>query len=126
MSEPDEGKEYIARLMAVMEKHIAFSKTRSEWKMTPMYKEDDLTRSDMHGMEVIASWLAFPQGLRIGLMDDTSSLIRLKTLSHFYIASNCYAASPERSSAANRCTHASSMLSTPPLFLYPQGRVERH
>ena len=60
MSEPDEGKEYIARLMAVMEKHIAFLEDALGMKMTPMYKEDDLTRSDMHGMEVVASRLAFP------------------------------------------------------------------
>ena len=50
-------------------------------KMTPMYKEDDLTRSDTDGMEVIASGWRFLQGLRnrAGWMTPSSS-IRLKTL----------------------------------------------
>jgi hypothetical protein len=84
MSEPDEGKEYIARLMAVMEKHIAFLEDALGMKMTPMYKEDDLTRSDMHGMEVIASRLAFPSRTsESGWMDDTLLFDTLEDLVTF-------------------------------------------
>jgi|SRR4030095_1192396 hypothetical protein len=84
MSELDEGREYVARLVATMEKHIAFLEDALGMKMTPMYKEEDLTRSDIHGLEVIASRLVFPSRTsESGWMDDTLLFDTLEDLVKF-------------------------------------------
>ena len=84
MSEVHEGREYVARLVATMEKHIAFLEDALRMKMTPMYKEEDLTRSDMHGMEVIASRLVFPSRTSAsGWMEETLLFDTLEDLVTF-------------------------------------------
>jgi hypothetical protein len=43
MSEPDEGREHVARLLAAMERHTAFLEGAIGIEMTPVFREDDLT-----------------------------------------------------------------------------------
>jgi hypothetical protein len=84
MGELHEGREYVAHLLATMEEHIAFLEDALGMKMTPMYKEDDLTRSEMHGMEVIPSRLVFPsRTAESGWMDDTLLFDTLEDLVTF-------------------------------------------
>jgi hypothetical protein len=84
MGELHEGREYIARLLATMEEHIAFLEDALGMKMTPMYKEEDLTRSDIHGMEVIPSQLVFPSRTSAsGWMEDTLHFDTLEDLATF-------------------------------------------
>ena len=84
MNEPNEAKEYTARLLAAMKKHIAFLEEALGIAMRPMYKEDDLTRSDIHGLEVIASRLVFPSRTSAsGWMDDTLLFDTLEDLVTF-------------------------------------------
>jgi hypothetical protein len=84
MSELDEGREYTARLMAAMKKHIAFLEDALGIEMRPMYKEDDLTRSEMHSLEIIPSRLVFPSRTsESGWMDDTLLFDTLEDLVTF-------------------------------------------
>ena len=72
MSESDEGREHIARLMVALENHTAFLEGAIGIDMTPMFKEDDVILSEIPGMDVIACRLVFPSRTsESGWMDDT-------------------------------------------------------
>jgi len=84
MSELDEGREYADRLVAAMKKHMAFLEEALGMKMTPMYKEEELTHSDLHGLEVIPSRLVFPSRTSAsGWMEDTLLFDTLEDLVTF-------------------------------------------
>ena len=58
--------------LVAMEKHIAFLEGAIGIEMTQLYKEDDLTLSEIPGMDVIACRLVFPSRTsESGWMDDT-------------------------------------------------------
>jgi hypothetical protein len=84
MSELDEGREYADRLIAAMKKHMAFLEEALGIKMTPMYKEDELTRSDLHSLEIIPSRLVFPSRTSAsGWREDTLLFDTLEDLVTF-------------------------------------------
>ena len=84
MSEVDEGREYADRLIATMQKHMAFLEEALGIEMRPMYKEDELTRSDMHDLEIIPSRLVFPSRTSAsGWMEDTLLFDTLEDLVTF-------------------------------------------
>ena len=84
MSELDEGRQYADRLIATMKKHMAFLEEALGIEMMPMYKEEELTRSDLHSLEIIPSRLVFlSRTSASGWMEDTLLFDTLEDLVTF-------------------------------------------
>jgi hypothetical protein len=84
MSEPNQGREHLARLMVAVEKRIAFLEGAIGIEMTQLYREDDVTLSEIPGMDVIACHLVFPsRTAESGWMDDSLSFNTLEELVTF-------------------------------------------
>ena len=79
MSESDESREHIARLMIAIEKCTAFLEGAIGIEMTPMFRNDDVIFSEIVGMDAdIPCRLVFPsRTVESGWMEDS---IRFNTL----------------------------------------------